>query len=88
MTTNRRLLDVILQFPGDLHPARNGGKPAMQRRATETGPPCPHCHRPDCDLLATVIIGERNWHAAVAACVRWQRVPFDGQKYTDTGATP
>ncbi len=38
-----------------------------------TFPVCPKCHRADCDLTATVIIGERNWHQAVGECIREQR---------------
>lgn len=33
---------------------------------------CPKCQRTDCGLLATVIIGEREWFESVAECMDWQ----------------
>ncbi len=35
-------------------------------------PCCPKCQRTDCGLLATVIIGEREWFKSVAECMEWQ----------------
>lgn len=58
MTTNRRLLDVMLRFDPPPY----------------TGPACAKCHRPDCGLLATVIIGERNWYQAVGECIGAKRL--------------
>lgn len=46
---------------------------------------CPKCGRSECDLKADVIIGERNYRAAVADCIAWQRRPIDGQKFVGTG---
>lgn len=40
---------------------------------SETTPTCRHCGRSDCDLLATVIVGERAMHKAVADCIAVQR---------------
>lgn len=37
-------------------------------------PTCRHCGRPDCALLATVIIGERAMYWAVGECMAVQRV--------------
>ncbi len=44
------------------------------------GPACPKCHRPDCGLLATVIIGEANWYAAAGECFEEQRALASGPR--------